>query len=496
MKSKYLLITYFIIVGVFAQESNVFHNRNFWKTNPSIQTIEKFIAEGNDITSLNKNAFDAVTWALIEKTDNSTIKYLLSKEGNDVNKLTHDGRTYIFWAAYKNNLEMMQYLIDKGAKTDIIDSHGYSVLNFAASTGQKDKELYEFLIKHGANPLLEKKQNGANALLLVAPFLDDLELINYFKSLGINEYSTDNSGNGLFNYAAKGGNILFLKQLIEKGYPYKDLNNHGGNAFLMASQGRRGHTNSIEVYQFLESVGLEPNVVGKEGKNPLHNLAYRIKDKELFRFFLNKNVDVNHQDKNGNTPFMNAARNNELDVLQLMQPFVADINLKNNKGQTALSFAFSRNNFEVVEYLLQHKADITVKDKTGNSLAYYLLDTYDSKETEEFEAKLNLLKSHNIPLNEVQSEGNTLLHFAVQKENLDLIKRIKDFNIEVDAKNDEGNTALHLAAMKAKDRSILEYLIEMGASKTIKTDFEESVYDLANENEILIEKNTDLEFLK
>ena len=126
IKTSFLLIT--LILGsttILAQKSNVFLDRSFWKTNPSIKTINTKINEINDPSALNKYYFDAVTYAILEKVDNETIKYLINYKGNDVNKLTHDGRTYIFWAAYNNNLEMMKYLVSEGAKTDIIDSHGY-----------------------------------------------------------------------------------------------------------------------------------------------------------------------------------------------------------------------------------------------------------------------------------------------------------------------------------------------------------------------------------
>ena len=494
MKNIVFVYACFLFTGLFAQESNVFLDRNFWKQNPDIETIDNFIAKGHDISSLNSNAFDAVTYALIEKVDNATIRYLLSKDGNGVNKLTHDGRTYIFWSAYKNNQEMVEHLLDNGARMDIVDSHGYSPMNFAANTGQTDRALYELLIQNGANPATEKNHSGANALLLIAPFLDDFELVNYFKSLGVDPYSTDDTGNGLFNYAAKGGNIPFLKQLIDQGYPYQQVNTARGNAFIFASQGRRGHTNSIGVYRYLESLGLEPNVVGKDSKNPLHYLAYRGKDEDVLQFFLDKGVDVNLQDADGNTPFMNAVRGNDLQMIKLLQPYVNSINLKNNNGHSALTYAFSRNSVETVEFLLKHQADITVLDKNGNSLAYYVLNTFNN--AEEFESKLAILQTHQIPLNAKQGDGNTLLHEAVKSENLDLIKRVMQFDIPINAKNNDGITALHLAAMKAKDYEVLKYLIEMGADKSIKTDFEESVYDLASENEILIQNNTDLEFLK
>ena len=66
----------------------------------------------------------------------------------------------------------------------------------------------------------------------------------------------------------------------------------------------------------------------------------------------------------------------------------------------------------------------------------------------------------------------------------------------MNAKNQDGLTALHQAAMTAKDDKILKYLLSNGADKSIKTDFGESVYALAAENELLKKNNIDIQFLK
>ena len=57
-------------------------------------------------------------------------------------------------------------------------------------------------------------------------------------------------------------------------------------------------------------------------------------------------------------------------------------------------------------------------------------------------------------------------------------------------------TALHLAAMQSKDQNILKHLISKGADKSITTAFEETVFDLATENELLQKNNIDISFLK
>ncbi|WP_299667574.1 ankyrin repeat domain-containing protein [uncultured Polaribacter sp.] len=474
----------------FAQKENIFHDRDFWKTNPTIEIIDQKISEGNDISALNKNAFDAVVYAILENVENKTIKYILSKPGNDVNKKTHDGRTYIFWAAYRDNVEMMKFVFSKGAKTDIVDTHGNTFLNFAASTGQLDQELYDYSFEIGADIKTEKNHEGANALLLVAPYIKNYKTVKYFVSKGASLEDKDNIGNGIFEYVAKGGNTALLKTLLKNGVK------KGKNAMIFASQGLRRKKNTLETYQFLESLGVQPNIVDKKDRNPLHAIAYNSKDLSIYNYFIKKGVAVNLQDKGGDSPFMNAANNNTLEVVKFLSKYVKNINLENENGRSALAMAVSRNTIDVVKFLIEKGADINTKDKDGNTLSYYAINNFKPNNTERFEAKLKLLQENGLVINELQNSENTLLHIATQKNNLALLKRLSTFNIDVNAINKENLSALQIAAMTAKDDKIMKYLLNIGADKSVKTDFDETVYDLASENELLQKQSINISYLK
>jgi len=486
MKNSHKIPLLFLLIcfSVSAQKSNVFHERSFWKTDPSIAVIEQKITEGNDVSALNINAFDGVIYALLEKVDNKTIKYLLSKKGNDVNKLTHDGRTYIFWAAYKNNLQIMKYVISKGAKIDVIDTHGNTFLNFAASTGQLNLDLYAYSFKVGADITKEKNHDGANALLLIASHLKDFKIAEYFLSKGATLNDKDAAGNGFFEYAAKGGNLQFLKILIEKGI------DKGKNATLFASQGARNNKNLLETYRFLEKNGVNPNAIDTKNRNSLHFIARNSKDLAVFKYFTNKNADVNLQDEEGDSPFIIAASNNSLEVLTFLSKNVKNINLKNKKGIDALVNAVHRNTVDVIEFLLKEGANINTKDKEQNTLSYYLIENFSEKKPEIFETKLKALEKNGLIVNQLQNSGNTLLQLAVQRNNLQLLKRLSTFNIDVNIKNNQGLSALQIAAMKAKDDEIIKYLISIGADKNVKTTFDESIFDLVSENELLKSQNS------
>ncbi|WP_137402925.1 ankyrin repeat domain-containing protein [Echinicola rosea] len=474
---------------------NSFLSRDFWSGKPSLQELKAEVAEGNDPIELNSSSFNGTVYAILNDQPLENIKYLVSLDGNGVNLLTHDGRTYIHWAAMKGDLELIKYLIDQGAKTDIVDDHGYSVMNFAANAGQSNPELYDYLLSHGSS-LEETNHHGANALLLIVGSQEDFTMIDYFTSKGVDMSTTDEDGNGLFYYAAKTGNIKMMDLLIEKGVSYKAPNKIGGNAMIAASQGTRRGSNDLSVFKYLEDKGIEPNVTTADGTTPLHALAGRSKDIGLLNYFMDKGVDVNQADGEGNTPLMNASGRNDLAVIQLLVEKTDDINAQNQQGRSALTNAVAGNTPEVVEYLLQKGAEAGVEDNAGNTLAYYLFQSYSPRFKEGFQKKKDLLVAEGVDLKAPQAGGNTLFHLAVEENDLELIKMVHGWGFDVNQANDLGTTPLQTAAMKAKDESILKYLLAEGADSKVVTDFDETVYDLASENEVLSKNNVNINFLK
>lgn len=495
-KKSILGLSLMLGLAASAQESNVFLNRDFWKSNPSVAVVDEKIKAGNNPSEMTSSSFDPVVLAILQGAPDATVKHLINQKGNDVNKLTHDGRTYIFWAANKSNVPLMEYLLSKGAKTDIVDNHGLSLLNFAAATGQTDTKVYDLCLANGANLKTDLDHHGANALLLVSQRAKDFETINYFVSKGLDLNSKDAEGNGIFNYMAKYGNTDMLNQLIEKGVDYKNLNNEGGNAMIFASMGGRGTSNGIDVFKFLESKGIEPNVTTKNGVTPLHGLAGRSKDTEVINYFLAKGVDVNQADDNGNTPFMNAASGNDLEIVKLLHKHVKDINATNKKGESALALAVQNNKAEVVSYLLDQGANINVVDGNGNNLTAYLINGFSPRSEAEFKKKLALLQAKGLNIAKPQDNGNTLYHLALNQNSMDLLKLAKTSKVDINAVNKEGNSPLLQEAMSAKDDTVLKYLLANGADKSIKTEFDETAYDLASENELLKANKVNINFLK
>lgn len=482
-------------VVAMAQSGNVFLSRDFWSGNPSIEEIEQKISEGNDPEEMNGSNFNGIVYAILNRLDSDKVVYLLKRDDTDMNRISHDGRTYLHWAAMAGQVEVMKYLVDHGINKPVTDDHGYTELAFAATTGQQDTKVYDFLLANGSK-LTESNHHGANPLLLLIPHLNSFELVDYFVEKGIPLDTKDDDGNGVFYYVAQRGNIEMMDKLIAKGVDYKGVNKIGGNAMIAAAQGGRRNANSLEVFKYLDKKGIKANIITDEGLTPILALAGSVKDLEILEFFMDKGVKINHTDKDGNNALINAAGRNDLSVIKFIADKTKSVNTSNKDGETALTRAVASNSLEVVSYFIEKGADVNVVDKDGNNLTFYLLKSYRPGRTEGYEKKKAILKGAGVNMKAEQAKGNTLFHLAAQENDLYLLKEAHSLGLDVNKANDLGTTPIQIAAMKASDDTILKYLLEIGANKEVVTDFEESVYDLASENEALQRNNVNINFLK
>ncbi len=475
-----------------AQQSNILLSADFWKQKPSADLVKAEIARGANPAELNSRSFDPTTLAINSGAPNETIKFLLAQKGNEVNKITHDSRIYLHWAAMRGNTEIVQYLIANGSSIDVQDSKESEPLVYAVSAGQANTAMFDTFFKAGIN-VKKKYKNGANLLLLAIANDKDLSISNYLIGKGLSLNEVDEEGNTAFDYAAKGGNIELLKTLLDKGVKPT------GGALIFASQsaGRGASAIGINVYKYLvEDVKIITTFTNKMGENVLHGIAVKANQEEIINYFLAKGVDLNKANLNGVTPFMNAVLAGSLPLVKSLLPTVKNINAVNADGESVLTLAVANGSPDLVSFLLANGADVKVVNKAGHNLAYRLVQSYQPNQADAFTEKMNLLVAKGLNVNDSQKDGNTLYHAAIAKADVQLLKKLVDLKININAKNKEGLTALHKAALIAKNDEVLKYLIAIGADKTMKTDFDEIAYDLALENEFLSKNKVTVTFLK
>nr|WP_317631572.1 ankyrin repeat domain-containing protein [uncultured Flavobacterium sp.] len=490
---KRIFVSAFLFACLLASaQKNTLLNGNFWKNNPSITLVKEEISKGNNPAEANAGNHDIVSIAINNGADNEIVKYLIDQPGNSIDKTTHDGRLYIHWAANKGNIELVKYLIDKGSKLNRTDDKGATPLAFAAGNGQLNSQIYDLFFKAGIDVKATYK-DGATLLHLVAPYDTDFSISSYLINKGLDLKATDNLGRTAFDYAARTGNTQILQNLLNKGVKPT------GHALIIASQGGRSSSNTLETYKFLvETVKLKANATGENGENVLFNLVRKKDQSEIITYFLSKKVDVNAVDKSGTNAFMIAASTTNLDVVKQLLPKVKNINIINTKGETALYFAAQTGSSEILSYLIEKGAKTDLVSKNGN-LAFALVSAYRAPRpgdnSNEFKNKLAILSAKGVDFS-AKSDGSSLYHVAVAKNDIELFKALDGLKIDVNAKDQDGMTPLHRAAMMAKNDVVLKYLVEKGANKTVMTEFDETAFDLASDNEYLKQQNVKVDFLK
>ncbi|MCD8538851.1 MAG: ankyrin repeat domain-containing protein [Leadbetterella sp.] len=255
-------------------------------------------------------------------------------------------------------------------------------------------------------------------------------------------------------------------------------------------------------------------------------------DNGVIGYFIDKGVNLSKADNDGNTLLILAAAGRDAGLVKTLLSKVNNINAVNEKGQSALTQAVATGSAEVVSLLLENGADSHITDTDGNNLVYHWFQSYRDRPApqgpqerpapaagqpnqpapggagqqarppfpgqpnNDFEDKLALLKGKGIDIAAPQKNGSTLLHLAVSKESLPQIRKAAELGVDVNAQDKEGMTALHKAALIAKDDKILKALLALGTKKSLKTEFDETAYDLARENDFLKNNNVSIDFLK
>ena len=106
---------------------------------------------------------------------------------------------------------------------------------------------------------------------------------------------------------------------------------------------------------------------------------------------------IDERDKHGKTPFIYAAQNNYVNVLEFLVEEGADINVFDTYGNNALSLAIGCSSFEAAKYLL------------------------------------NIGASPNSKFN-----GQPVIHIAILAENIDIIETLLDYGADPTMSNPQG----------------------------------------------------------
>ncbi|GHU10444.1 hypothetical protein FACS1894185_1930 [Betaproteobacteria bacterium] len=182
--------------------------------------------------------------------------------------------------------------------------------------------------------------------------------------------------------------------------------------------------------------------------------AVKLGDRSAVIELLNRGMDVNTSDIEGNTLLMLAVRENHPELVDLFILQRAKINARNMHGDSALRLAAYEGRLIIVQHLVAAGAQIEMEGWTP--LIYAAFNGH--AEVVEY----LLAKGANV--NAVSESGMTALMAAARGGYADLAKRLVALGADINLKDTNGKTALDWA-IGARNTTIADFLSELGARR-------------------------------
>ncbi len=117
--------------------------------------------------------------------------------------------------------------------------------------------------------------------------------------------------------------------------------------------------------------------IDDKGYSPLI-LATYWNNEEVAKFLIEKTKNLDYNSENGTALMAATFKENKIILENLLQKGV-NLNLKDANGQTALMLAIFVQNIEIIEVLIKQKPDLTIRDKNNKQALDYALQTNDQK---------------------------------------------------------------------------------------------------------------------
>ncbi|XP_011728452.2 ankyrin repeat and death domain-containing protein 1B isoform X2 [Macaca nemestrina] len=139
--------------------------------------------------------------------------------------------------------------------------------------------------------------------------------------------------------------------------------------------------------------------------------------------------------------FQNAAKSNNLDLMEKLSENKVNINAVNNHGLTVIHLAAWSGSLEVMLMLVKAGADQRAKNQDGMNALHFAAQSNHVRIVEYLIQDLHLKD-----LNQPDEKGRKPFLLAAERGHVEMIEKLTFLNLHTSEKDKEGNTALHLAA--------------------------------------------------
>jgi len=442
---------------------------------------------------------------------------LLLQAGLNIEIQDNSRMTPLHWAAYNGGFKVTELLLHKGAFLEARDCYGRTALHMVTASALNTNtkiEVIQLLADNNAD-INAKARDGSTALhtatnrgqeavvrrlidngadkdardswgqtaLHRAAYGGDEAIIRFLFEHHTDKDVKDNSGNTALHIAACSETTVRL--LLELGFDKDASNCFGQTAFYIAVM-----NNDKAVVRQLLKVGADPDK-DSGGWTPLH-VAARNGDVDLVQLLIEQGVVKHAQDGGGCTSLHIAAEHGDVNVARLLLEHGADTEAQDNCGNTPLHTAAFHNREAALQLLIEHESKMEAQNNNGYT-AFHIAALYDHK------SAVYLLLEHGAEPSAQDKTGKTAFQLAVTRDNKEALRPLLGHQVDNGARDDRGWAALHFAA-QIGDKAIFRQLLEEHkADKEIRTNEGATALHIAAGNgheaivQLLLELNADKE---
>ena len=464
--------------------------------------VKFLIEEANaDVNKVHENQVSALMYAAASGHV-ETMKVLLDIGKIDINALHTNGGSALIEACTAGASEAISFLVERGAKYDLVDKDGVTPLMAVAAQGNiggvetilsalKQDMDAEQLKTHinlfsfsGGSAVMFSAAGGhtettkilidlgadVNAVAQATPdYL--VKLAEMIEAGTVEDNDPHVDGVTAVHVAAQAGHLDCVNLLIEAGADVTILDDEERTPLLLAVKGNYG-----DVASALVKGGADPNTPYVDEEGDSHNLlvdSIIVENGEFSELLITSGADIYHQDDHQVTSLLQASHRGMTDVVKslIKANTKSDwIDTASDEGITSLIAACSEGHLEVVKALVDAGANVNAKDKdqTNSLMASSARGHSDIVEV--------LLKSGS-NVNEQNVDGHTALMFAYNGKNQveTLWERYTQFVQEAELEKavegediDDGGTGPIIRKALDSHNKMVQLLISSGADQSIK----------------------------
>ncbi len=428
---------------------------------------------------------DAPLVEAVKAADVDAVRALVGDPAVDVDAAAADGATALHWAVHRDDVRLVEVLLEAGADVAAANRYGVQPISLAAENGSAavvgalldagadpnatlrggetalmtaartgDAATVRALLVRGADPNARDGFRGQTALMWAAA-RNNAAAVHALAELGADIHAQTvtaeraASGNRLFyappptgfsalTFAARGGHLDALRVLLEAGADVNATLSDGQSALVVAVANA-----NWQLADYMLDRGADPNLAGA-GWNALHQLLRTRRMNTGFGF-------------PGPIP---SGAVDSIDVLKKMIALGGDVDARMTTNGMKDGQRNRLNRLGATPFFLAAKV-------TDTEAMRVLVDAGADTVTPNADGTTPLMVAAGLAIWNPGEDGGSLP--GQEDEVLEAVRMCVELGNPIDAVNYRGETALHGAAFRGAN-NVVEYLVARGADLDARTD--------------------------